>query len=60
MHALEVRARARDAKGKERKLEVKARHGYYMPSDAKPKPAADAANKTDAAGTAAQSEPVKN
>jgi VWFA-related protein len=62
MHALEVRARARDAKGKERKLEVKARHGYYMPADAQPKPAADAANKTDAAAGAAatQSEPVKN
>ena len=36
MHPLEVRVRARDAKGKERKLEVKARRGYYMPTDAKP------------------------
>jgi len=31
-HALEVKVRARDAKGKERKLEVKARGGYYMPA----------------------------
>ncbi|MCA1566520.1 MAG: VWA domain-containing protein [Acidobacteria bacterium] len=58
MHALEVRARARDAKGKERKLEVKARRGYYMPTDAKPK-SAEAAKETDAAG-ATQSERVKN
>jgi VWFA-related protein len=58
MHALEVRARARDAKGKERKLEVKARRGYYMPTDAKPK-SAEAAKQADAAG-ATQSERVKN
>lgn len=58
MHTLEVRARARDAKGKERKLEVKARRGYYMPADAKQKPVADA-KKADA-GEATQSERVKN
>ena len=34
MHPLEVRVRAKDAKGKERKLEVKARRGYYLPTDA--------------------------
>jgi VWFA-related protein len=58
MHALEVRARARDAKGKERKLEVKARRGYYMPADAKQK-SPEAANKTGANG-ATQVERVKN
>jgi VWFA-related protein len=58
MHALEVRVRARDAKGKERKLEVKARRGYYMTTDAKLKPAPDA-KKTDA-DEATQSERVKN
>ncbi|HEX8128474.1 MAG TPA: VWA domain-containing protein [Pyrinomonadaceae bacterium] len=47
MHPLEVRVRARDAKGKERKLEVKARRGYYMPTDAKQK-SAEAAKQTDA------------
>ena len=38
MHPLEVRVRARDAKGKERKLEVKARRGYYMTTEQKPQP----------------------
>ena len=33
MHTLEVRARARDAKGKERKLIVASRRGYFMPKD---------------------------
>ncbi|MGB8510775.1 MAG: hypothetical protein WCD76_20555, partial [Pyrinomonadaceae bacterium] len=33
MHALEVRVKARDAKGKERKLEVVSRKGYFMPKD---------------------------
>lgn len=33
MHALEVRVRARDAKGKERKLTVASRRGYFMPKD---------------------------
>jgi VWFA-related protein len=32
MHRLEVRVRARDSQGKERKLEVSARQGYYMPA----------------------------
>jgi VWFA-related protein len=59
MHALEVRVRARDAKGKERKLEVKARRGYYMPTDAKRK-SAEAAKKTTDANEATQSERVKN
>lgn len=31
MHQLEVRVRARDAKGKTRKLEVSSRRGYFMP-----------------------------
>jgi Ca-activated chloride channel family protein len=31
MHRLEVRIRARDSLGKERKLEVLARQGYYLP-----------------------------
>ena len=30
MHHLEVRVKAKDAKGKKRKLEVNARRGYYM------------------------------
>ncbi|PYS56743.1 MAG: hypothetical protein DMF74_27805, partial [Acidobacteria bacterium] len=29
-HKLEVKVKARDAHGKERKLIVRARHGYYM------------------------------
>ena len=58
MHALEVRVRARDAKGKERKLEVKARRGYYMPTDAKSK-SAEAAKQTNA-NEATQSERIKN
>ncbi|MDT7542823.1 MAG: hypothetical protein QOE33_2727 [Acidobacteriota bacterium] len=32
MHALEVRVAAKDARGKERKLETKARRGYFMPT----------------------------
>ncbi|MDQ1612209.1 MAG: hypothetical protein QOG00_2140 [Pyrinomonadaceae bacterium] len=59
MHPLEVRVRARDAKGKERKLEVKARRGYYMPTDAKPKPDAEAAKKNEG-GEAKPDERVKN
>jgi VWFA-related protein len=58
MHTLDVRARARDAKGKERKLEVKARRGYYLPPDATQK-SAEAATQSDA-GQATQSERVKN
>ena len=39
MHALEVRVRARDAKGKERKLQITARQGYFMPqTTAAPQP----------------------
>lgn len=35
MHELVVRVKALDAKGKQRKLEVSSRRGYYMPkSDA--------------------------
>ena len=39
MHPLEVRVNARDAKGKERKLEVSARKNYFMPPAPKPLPA---------------------
>ncbi|HYP02004.1 MAG TPA: hypothetical protein VER76_17570, partial [Pyrinomonadaceae bacterium] len=61
MHPLEVRVRARDAKGKERKLEVKARRGYYMPKDAaaKKSSAAEEAKKNEG-GAATQSVRVKN
>jgi VWFA-related protein len=59
MHPLEVRVRAKDAKGKERKLEVKARRGYYMPTDAVTKKSPEAAKKNEG-GVAAQSERVKN
>jgi VWFA-related protein len=31
MHALEVRVKARDSRGQERKLIVRARRGYYLP-----------------------------
>ncbi|HSB27844.1 MAG TPA: VWA domain-containing protein [Pyrinomonadaceae bacterium] len=41
MHALEVRVKARDEKGKNRKLLVSSRQGYYMSSVA-PKSAANA------------------
>lgn len=58
MHPLEVRVRAKDAKGKERKLEVKARRGYYMPSDASKK-TSEAAKKNDG-GEATANERVKN
>ncbi len=33
MHALEVRVKARDAKGKARKLDVTTRRGFYMPKE---------------------------
>lgn len=33
MHPLEVRVKVKDAKGKERKLNVTARKGYYLPKD---------------------------
>ena len=32
MHRLEVRVKARDSQGRERKVEVSARQGYYMPT----------------------------
>jgi VWFA-related protein len=63
MHALEVRVRAKDAKGKERKLEVKARRGYYMPTDATAaakKKSAEAAKKNEGGDDKTQSERVKN
>ncbi|HVG30660.1 MAG TPA: VWA domain-containing protein [Pyrinomonadaceae bacterium] len=48
LHPLEVRVRAKDAKGKDRKLEVKARRGYFMPTA----PKGQEAKKDDAgAGT---------
>jgi VWFA-related protein len=40
MHALEVRVKAKDDKGKNRKLQVSSRQGYYM-STTVPKEAAD-------------------
>lgn len=60
MHPLEVRVRARDAKGKERKLEVKARRGYYMPTDAVAKKSPEAAKKNEGGDDKTQSERVKN
>ena len=57
LHPLEVRARAKDAKGKDRKLEVKTRRGYFMPVTRRPAPA-DAAKKAD--DDATQAERVKN
>lgn len=50
LHPLEVRVRAKDAKGKDRKLEVKARRGYFMPTT----PKQQEAKKTDAGTGAAQ------
>ncbi|HEX8422747.1 MAG TPA: VWA domain-containing protein [Pyrinomonadaceae bacterium] len=60
MHPLEVRVRAKDAKGKERKLEVKARRGYYMPTDAAAKKSAEAVKKNEGGDEKTQSERVKN
>ena len=45
MHPLEVRVKAKDAKGKERKLEVTARKGYYMPAAGKAQTATQTADK---------------
>jgi VWFA-related protein len=59
MHALEVRAHAKDAKGKERKLEVKARRGYYLTTDAVKK-SAEAAKKNESGDDKPQGERVKN
>lgn len=61
MHPLQVRVRAKDARGKERKLEVKARRGYYMPTDETPKKSsAEAAKKNESGDDKTQSERVKN
>ncbi|HYO62203.1 MAG TPA: VWA domain-containing protein, partial [Pyrinomonadaceae bacterium] len=51
MHQLEVRVRARDAKGKERKLTVVTRRGFYLPREtetATPTPAAPVAAEQQA------------
>jgi hypothetical protein len=57
VHKLQIRARAKDAKGRERKLEVKTRTGYFMPAEPRAKPA-EAARKNE---TNAAAEPrVKN
>lgn len=50
LHPLEVKVRAKDARGKDRKLEVKARRGYFMPTT----PKQQEAKKTDAGTGAAQ------
>ena len=59
VHRLQARARARDAKGKERKLEVKTRTGYFMPAEPRAKPQPDAAQKTGADAAATETR-VKN
>ena len=46
LRPLEVRVRARDAKGKERKLTVVTRSGYYLPRDPDAKPPAPAEAST--------------
>jgi VWFA-related protein len=49
LHPLEVRIHARDAKGKDRKLDTKARRGYFMPTAPKQQEAKkDAASKPEA------------
>jgi VWFA-related protein len=50
LHPLEVRITAKDAKGKDRKLDVKARRGYFMPTT----PKSQEAKKADASGGVAQ------
>ncbi len=50
MHPLEVRVAAKDSKGKDRKLDIKARRGYYMPTT----PKQQEAKKADAAKPGAQ------
>jgi VWFA-related protein len=57
-HPLQVRARARDAKGKDRKLEVKTRRGYFTPAPAPARRQPEAATKPADAGS--QTERVKN
>jgi VWFA-related protein len=44
LHTLEIRIHAKDAKGKDRKLETKARRGYFMPTV----PKAQEAKKSEA------------
>ena len=48
LHPLEIRVRAKDSKGKDRKFETKARRGYFMPTA----PKAQEAKKADANGSA--------
>jgi VWFA-related protein len=49
LHPLEVRIHAKDVKGKDRKLETKARRGYFRPTVSKQQEAKkDAASKTEA------------
>jgi VWFA-related protein len=50
LHPLAVRVKAKDAKGKDRKLEVKARRGYFMPAA----PKQQEAKKSDAGAVTAQ------
>jgi len=57
LHPLEVSVRAKDAKGKDRKLEVKTRSGYFMPVTRPAPPLPDAAKK---AAAEAEAERVKN
>jgi VWFA-related protein len=49
LHPLEVRVRAKDERGKDRKLETKARRGYFMPTTPKAQEAKkNATSPTDA------------
>jgi VWFA-related protein len=49
LHPLEVRIHAKDAKGKDRKLDTKARRGYFMPTVPKQQEAKkDGANRAEA------------
>lgn len=50
VHPLEVRVAARDSRGRERKLDIKARRGFYMPAP----PARQEAKKADAPKAEAQ------
>jgi VWFA-related protein len=50
LHPLEVRIHAKDSRGKDRKLETKARRGYFMPTV----PKAQEAKKSEADKTEAQ------
>ena len=58
LHPLEVRVRARDAKGKERKLTVVTRRGFYLPRGSEAKQAAAAeAGKAGEAQDAGKAKP---